>query len=201
VVDGRPDHERIAIRLTVLGAAAVLERNQTQQHPIIMKRPSLKDQFGEGKSSTDDQMTKVIADALSANDKVIEIRPAKRSKEMRLKRLLLLGVAAIGFAYWVQNSQKPGDLTQSVKEKTANRIHQAAETIEEGSETASERIEAGSEQASEAVQEAGDAVQEAGEKAAERTEEAGEKVAERTEKAGEKAADETENDDSGSSET
>ena len=155
-----------------------------------MKRPSLKDQFGEDESSVDDQMTEAIVEALSANDKVIEIRPAKRSTGMRLKKLLLLGAVAIGFAYWVQTSQKPDDLIESVKEKTADQIHQAAETIEEGSETASERIEAGSERAGEAVQEAGEAVQEAGEKAAEQTEETGEKAAEHTEEAGEKAADE-----------
>ncbi len=158
-----------------------------------MKRPSLKDQLGEGKSRIDDQMTEAIADALSSNDKVIEIRPAKRSKGMGLKRLLLLGAGAIALAYWAQNSRKPGDLIESVKEKTGNRIHQAAETIEEGSETASERIEAGSERA-------GEAVQEAGEKAAEQTEEAGEKAAERTEEAGEKAADETDSVASSSSE-
>lgn len=148
-----------------------------------MKRPSLKDQFGEDESSVDDQMTEAIVEALSANDKVIEIRPAKRSTGMRLKKLLLLGAVAIGFAYWVQTSQKPDDLIESVKEKTADQIHQAAETIEEGSETASERIEAGSERA-------GEAVQEAGEKAADQTEETGEKAAEQTEEAGEKAADE-----------
>lgn len=149
-----------------------------------MKRPSLKDQFGEKKSSVDDQMTEAIADALSSNDKVIEIRPTKRSKGMGLKRLLLLGAGVIGFAYWVQNSQKPDDLIKGVKEKTANRIHQTAETIEEGSEAASERIEAGTERA-------GEAVQEAGEKVAERTEKTGEKAAERTEEAGEKEENET----------
>lgn len=146
-----------------------------------MKRPSLKDRFGESESSGDDQMTKAIVDALSANDKVIEIRPAKRSNGMGLKRLLLLGAGAIGFAYWAQKSQKPNDLMRSVKEKTANRTNQAAETIEEESETASERIEAGSERAGEAVQETG------------------QKVAERTEEAGEKAADETDSDASRSS--
>ncbi|WP_178915143.1 hypothetical protein [Natronomonas gomsonensis] len=121
----------------------------------------------------DDQITEAIVDALSANDKVIEIRPARRSKGIGLKRLLLLGAGAVGFAYWVQNSQRPDDLIESVKEKTANRTHQAAEAIEEGSETASKRIEDGSERA-------GEAVQEAGEKAAERTEDAGEKAAEGT---------------------
>jgi hypothetical protein len=183
MVDGRPDHERIAVRITVPDDAAVLERNQTQQHPITMKRPTLKDQFGESESSVDDQITKAIVDALSANDKVLEIRPAKRSKGMGLKRLLLLGAGAIVFAYWVRHSRKPDDLIGSVKEKTANQTHQVAETIEEGSETASERIEEGSERAGEAVQEAG------------------ETVAERTEEAGEKAAEETDSDARGSSRT
>jgi hypothetical protein len=148
-----------------------------------MKRPLLKDRFGEDESSKDDQMTEAIVDALSANDKVIEIRPAERSKGMGLKRLLLVGAGAMGFAYWVRSSQKPDDLIGSVKEKTTNRTHQAAETIEEGSETASERIEAGSERVGEAVQEAG------------------EKAAERTEEAGEKAADEADSGASGSSRT
>jgi hypothetical protein len=183
MVDGRPDHERIAIRITVHGDATKLGRNQTQQHPFTMKRPSLKDRFREGESSADDQITKAAIDALSANDKVIEIRPAKQSKGMGLKRLLLLGAGAIGLAYWARNSQKPDDLIGSVKEKTANRTHQAAETIGEGSETASKRIEEGSERAGDAVQEAG------------------EKVAERTEEAGEKAADETDSDAKGSPRT
>jgi len=142
-VDARQDHERIGIRIAVLGDAAVLERNRTQQHPITMKGPSLKDRFEVGESSVDDSITEAVVDALSANDKVVEIRPAKRSKGMGLKGLLLLGAAAIGFAYWARNSQKPDDLIESVKEKTADRTHQAAETIEEGSETASERIEEG----------------------------------------------------------
>jgi len=146
-----------------------------------MKGSSLRDQFGTGESNTDDQITNALADALSANDKVIEIRPAKRSGGMGLRRLLLLGAAAVGLAYWTQNSQKPNELVGSVKERTASRTHQAAETIEERSELASERIEAGSERAGQTVQEVG------------------EKVAEQTEEAGEKAADETDSTASGSS--
>ncbi|MCG1007128.1 hypothetical protein [Halorubrum lacusprofundi] len=174
----------------------MLERNQTQQHQITMKRPSLKDQFGESESSVDDQIREAIVEALSANDKVIEIRPAKRSKGMRLKRLLLLGAAAIAFAYWVQNSQKPNNLIKGVKEKTANRIHQTAESIEKGSESASERIEESSERASEAVHEAAekasDKAEEAGEKVSDKAEEAGEKASEKAEEAGEKASDKAE---------
>lgn len=161
-----------------------------------MKPSSLTDQFAKGKSDRDDQLAEVIAEALSANDKVIEIRPAKRSKGMGLKGLLLLGAAVIVFAYWVQSSQKPTDFIEGVKEKTADQIHHAAEAIEEGSEAASERIEAGSDRAGEmvqgagdAVQEAGDAVQEAGEEAAEQTKEAGKEAAEQTEEAGEEAAE------------
>ena len=183
MVDGSPENERIATRITVPGGAAILERDQAQQHPSTMKRPKLKDRLGEDESSNTDQVTEAIVEALSANDKVIEIRPAKRSKGMGLKRLLLVGAGAIGVAYWIRKSQKPDDLIGSVKEKSASRTHQAAETIEEGSETASERIEAGSERAGEAVQEAG------------------EKAAERTEEAGEKAADETDSGASGSSRT
>lgn len=132
-----------------------------------MKGPSLIDR-DEDDSSTDDQITEAIVDALSSNDKVVEIRPVNRSG-MGLRRLLVLGAVAIGVAYWVRKSQKPDDLIESVKEKTTDRSHQAAKTIEESSESASERIEAGSETA-------GQAVQDAGEEAAERTEEAGEKV-------------------------
>lgn len=150
---------------------------------LSMKRPSLADQFGEDESSTDDQLTNAIVEALSANDKVIEIRPANQSSGMGLRRLLVLAAGAIGVAYWARTSQKPDDLVRSVKEKTANRTHQAAESIEEGSETASKRIEAGSERAGEAVQEAG------------------EKVAERTEEAGERASDEADSDASRSSGT
>jgi len=148
-----------------------------------MKSQLLEDKFGDDESSTNDQMTEAISDALSRNDKVIEIRPAKRSKGMGLKSLLLAGVGAIGLAYWVRNSQKPDEILGSVKEEAANRTQQAAETIEEGSETASERMEVGSEKAGETVQEAGQAVQEVGEKAAERTEEAGEKASDETESA------------------
>lgn len=138
-----------------------------------MKSFSLKDQIEEDESSADDQMTKAIVDALSANDRVIEIRPAKRTGGLGLKGLLLLGVGAIGFAYWVRNSQRPDDFIEGIKEKTADQTHQAAETIEDGSEAVSEQIEEGSERASEAVEEGG-------KKAAEQTEEAGEKVADET---------------------
>lgn len=157
----------------------------------------LKDQFAERQSSRDDNVSQTdhvsetIAAALSSNDKVIEIRPATQSRGMGLKRLVLLGAGAIGLAYWAQNSQKPDELIESVKRETASRTHQAAETIEKGSETASKRIEEGSERA-------GQAVDEAGEKAADRTEKAGEKAAEKTENAGKKA-DETDSDDSSSS--
>lgn len=176
--DGRPEHEWFAVRITVPGNAPFHERNQSRQHPITMKRPSLTDKFGESESSGDDQVTDAIAEALSANDKVVEIRPAKQSSGMGLKRLLLLGAGAIGLAAWARRSQKPDELIGRVKEKTADRTGRAAETIEEGTRTASERIEAGSERARNAVQEAG------------------ETVADRTEEAGEQAADET---DSGSS--
>lgn len=141
-----------------------------------MKAPSLKSTFGDDTSSTDDQITEAIVDALSTNDKVIEIRPEKRSRGIGLKGLLLLGAGAVGLAYWAQKSQKPDELIESVKQKTGTHTHEAAETIEEGSEAASKRIEDGSERA-------GEAVQEAGEKAADRTEEAGEKVADETESA------------------
>lgn len=159
-----------------------------------MKRPSRKDKSSENESSIDDQISETLSDALSSNDKVIEIRPTKQSKGMGLKRLLMLGAGAIGLAYWAQNSQKPKDLIKSVKDETANRTHQAAETIEEGSETASERIEEGSERASEAVHKAG-------EKAADQTEKAGEKAADQTEKAGKKTSGGSDSDDSGSSGT
>lgn len=157
-----------------------------------MKRPSLKDRSGDDKSSIDNQVSETLSDALSSNDKVIEIRPAKQSKGMGLKRLLLMGVGAISLAYWARKSQKPDELIESVKEETANRTHKAAETIEKGSETASERIEEGSERASEAVHEAG-------EKAADRTEKAGEKASDRTEEAGKEASDGSDSDSSSSS--
>jgi len=126
-------------------------------------------------SMGEDTVSNVLSEALSSNDKVIEIRPANQSSGMGLSRLLLLGVAAIGVAYWVQNSQKPKEIIGNVKEETASRTQEAAETIEKGSETASQRIEAGSDRA-------GDAVEEAGETVADRTEEAGEKAADEAEK-------------------
>jgi hypothetical protein len=137
-----------------------------------MKRPTLKGRLGDTEPSSDEQTTETIIDALTSNDKVIEIRPAERSRTIGAKRLLLLGAGAIGLAYWVQNSQRPTDLVRSAKERTLGRTDRAAETIEAGSETASERIEEGS-------QRAGEAVREAGEEAADRTEEAGEKAAEK----------------------
>ena len=173
-----------------------------------MNGSSLKDQFGDDESGTDDQVTELILDALSANDKVIEIRPAKRSRKMGLRNLLLLGAGAIGLAALVQRSGKPAEIIEDIKEGTADMVHQAAEAIEEGGEAASDRIEEGSERAGEAFQDAGEkaaertedageafqdageAFQEAGDKAAERTEDAGKKAAERTEEASEEAADE-----------
>lgn len=143
-----------------------------------MKRPTLRGRSEDTESSMDDQMTELIADALSSNDRVVEIRPAKQSGGMGLKGLLVLGAGAVGLAYWVRNSQKSDDLIESAKEKTFSRTGQAAEAIEEGSETASEQIETRSERAGEAVQEVGEAVQQVGEGAAERTEEAGEEAAE-----------------------
>lgn len=144
------------------------------QQQITMKASSLKDQIGDSESSGDNKITKAIDDALSSNDKVIEIRPAEKSSGMGLGRFLLLGASAVGLAYWVRNSQKPDELIGSVKEKTADRTHEAAQTIEEGSETASERIEESSEQAGKAVQDAGETV-------ADHTEEAGEKASEESE--------------------
>ncbi|WP_123624328.1 hypothetical protein [Halorubrum sp. CSM-61] len=195
----------------------MLERNRTRYHSITMKR-SLKDQLMRKRSELEDRLeedeseegdpvTEAIADALSSNDRIIEIRPAKRSGGMRLKKLLLLGAGALGFAYWSRNSKKPDEVVRGVKDMTANRIHQAAESIEAGSEAASERIEEGSERASEAVQEAGekaadraeeaggkasDKAEETGKKASDKAEEAGEKASEKTEEAGEKASDKTE---------
>lgn len=159
-----------------------------------MKGQKQENQIGERTSRGENHISETLSEALSSNDKIIEIRPANRSTGMGLKRLMLLGAAAVGFAYWLRNSQKPDELIDNVKEGTANRTHQAAEKIQKGTETASERIEEGSERASEAVHEAG-------EKASERTEKAGEKAAERTEKAGAKAEEGTDSDSSRSSRT
>lgn len=183
----------------------MLGRNQTQHYPVTMNDSSLKDQFkdqfGDDEPSTDDRLMNLVSDALSANDKVIEIRPAERSKRMGAKNLLLLGAGAIGLAFLIQKSGKPGKVVEDVKEGTADLIHQAAEAIEVGGEAASERIEESSERAGEVFQEAGEKAakrteeagetfQEAGEEAAERTEKAGEEAAKRTEDASEEAADE-----------
>jgi len=116
-----------------------------------MKRPALMDRFDTEESSADEQMMNAVVDALSANDKVIEIRPANRSNRMGLKTLLLLGAAVIVLAYWARSAEKSDDLVERVKERAATRTDQAVETIEEGSETASERIEEGSERAGETV--------------------------------------------------
>lgn len=150
-----------------------------------MNTPSLKDRLGDEESSADDEMTDAIVDAISANDKVIEIRPAKQSKRTGLNGLLLLGAGVIGLAYLVQRSETSDDLVEGTKEKMADRVNEAAESIDEGSEAASERIEAGTERASETAQAVG-------ETASERAEEAGEAASEHAEKAGEAAADQTE---------
>lgn len=144
-----------------------------------MKLPEINDRSDDDSSGTDSQITDAIVEALSENDKVLEIRPAKESGGMGVKRLLLMGAGALGIAYWVRKSQKPNDLIGSVKEKTTNRSQEAAETIEAGSETASERIEEGSKRAGNAVRETG------------------ETVAEQTEEAGETASEKAESDDSG----
>lgn len=157
----------------------MLKHNQ-MQYPPTMKTPSLKTPFGDEESSTDDQMTETVVEALAANDKVIEIRPADQSKGLGIKKFLLLGVGALGLAYWVRNSETPDEFIENVKEKASTQVDHAEEAIEEGSETASERIEEGSGRVSEAV------------------ETAGETAADRTEEAGEKATPET---DGGSAET
>lgn len=205
MVDERPDYERNAIRIAVPGDATVRERDQ-RYHSITMKRSlkgqlmrkrsALEDHLEEDDSSEGDPVTEAIADALSSNDRIIEIRPAKRSRGMKLKKLLLVGAGAIGLAYWSRNSQKPDEVVRGVKDMTANRIHQAAESIEAGSEAASERIEEGSDRASEAVQEAGEKAagraEEASGKASDKAEEAGKKASEKAEEAGEKASDKAE---------
>jgi len=143
-----------------------------------MKRPTLKAQSGNPESSADEQLATAIADALSSNDKVVEIRPANRSTGIGLTRLALIVAGAVGLAYWMRTSQKPDELIESAKSKTARRTsdatHRAAETIQEGSETAADRIEAGS-------QRAGETIEDVGETAADRTESVGEAAAEESE--------------------
>jgi len=146
-----------------------------------MKASTLTDRLRTTESSTDDQMTDALVDAVKSNDTTIEIRPAQRSTGMGLARFLLLVGAAVGVAYWMRNSRKPNQIIESAKQETADRTRevseQAAETIQQGSETASERIEEGSQRAS-------DMVEEAAEKAAEETEGAGEKVGDEVEDSG-----------------
>lgn len=159
-----------------------------------MKAPSLTDLSGESETSANDQVIQEIIDAISSNDKTVEIRPAEKSGGMGLTRLLLVVAGAVGIAYWMRNSQKPDELLKTAKEETSRMSEQAAETIEEGSETASDRIEAKAGKASEAVEGASSTVEEAGETAAERTEKVGETAAERTEEAGETVGDDSSDD-------
>lgn len=137
-----------------------------------MKRPSLSGRSSESTSSTNEQVSETIADALASNDKVVEIRPAKRSGGMGMRRLILLGAGAVGVAYWAQKSRTPRELFNKARGKGGD----AASSIERGSEAAAEGIEAGSDQA-------GEAVKGAGETAADQMEAAGESAAEKTEDA------------------
>jgi Mg-chelatase subunit ChlI len=143
-----------------------------------MKRPKLTDRSGSSETSVDDQLTEAIIDALSSNDKTIEVRPASGSRSMGATRLLLLVAGTAAFAYWLMSSRRTDDILETAKEETVHRTRraseEAAESIEAGSEAMSDRIDEGTERASEAVEEAG-------KKAADRTESAGETVADEAE--------------------
>lgn len=153
-----------------------------------MKIPMLGGTSESSQRSESDRFEEAVIEAIQeSNDKTVEIRPANNSKGGGISRVLLFVGAAIGLGYWMRKSQKPNEMLQSAKSKTAGRTEemteqaadrteemseQAAETIQEGGETVAERVEEGS-------QEAGEQIQQTGEEAAEATEEAGEEAAEK----------------------
>jgi len=127
-----------------------------------MKRPTLTNLSGTSGSDQGDRITTAMMDAIESNDKTIEIKPTDRSGGRGVSRLLLLVVGAVGIAYWLRASQRPNDLIENARRKTADRTaeatEQAAQTIEGGSETVAERVEEAGETAAERAEEAGESM-------------------------------------------
>lgn len=146
-----------------------------------MKRLLLKGSSESSESDMDAQVQEAVTDAITgSNDKVVEIRPANKSKG-RGKFLLILLIGVLAVSYWLRKSQKSTDKLQDVASETANQTknvtQQAAETIQKGGETMADRVEETSQKASEQVQQTG-------ETAAEKTEQAGENAAEKAGESG-----------------
>jgi len=174
----------------------VLERNQTQQHQITMKRPSLKDQFGESESSVDDQIRGSdsrgpLGERQGHRNQACETIERDEAEKTPAvgsgcDRLRLLGPE-------LPEAEQP---YQGCKGEDGKPDPPDRREYRKGSESASERIEESSERASEAVHEAAekasDKAEEAGEKVSDKAEEAGEKASEKAEEAGEKASDKAE---------
>jgi len=96
-----------------------------------------------------------------------------------------LGAAAIAFAYWVQNSQKPNNLIKGCKGEDGKPDPPDRREYRKGKR---ERIRTDRREQSGPAR----AVHEAAEKASDKAEEAGEKVSDKAEEAGEKASEKAE---------
>lgn len=146
-----------------------------------IKNPISRDSSSSSVSDADNQITGAVIDAIESNNKIVEIRPAKRPSVLgRVAPLLLVG-SAVGTLLWWRKSGKPSKTIQSVANKTAERTkevtEQAAEAVEEGGETVSEEVARESRKAS-------DEVEQMGEDVAESAEEAGDEVSKRADGSG-----------------
>ena len=178
-----------------------------------MKRPTLKGSSESSGTDKDERVQEAVIDAIkNSDDKIIEIRPANKSKGRGKFSLMLLIGSVLAVGYWLQKSQEPTDKLQSAADETADRTKkmtkQAAETIQKGGETMAERVEEKSQKAGEQVEQTGEntaeRVEEESQKAGEQVEQTGENTAEKTEQASEKVAekaDEGGSNSSGSSST
>lgn len=163
-------------RIELIPGKRFIDRDRYTKRSTV-KSPIFRDSSASSASDADDQITDAVIDTIEgSNDKVIEIRPVKRSSvSKRVPALLLIG-SAVGALFWWRKSETPSETVQSVASKTAQRTKQvterAAEALEGGGETVAEEVEEGSQKASEQVEQIGEEV-------AETTEAAGEKVSKR----------------------
>lgn len=150
-----------------------------------MKRPLLGDSSGSSAPSAGDQVTKTVIDAIEgSDDKVIEIRPAKRSSGWRRGVVLLLIGGVVGALLWRLIAQDSDDIVQEVANKTSELTEQladqAAETVRGGGENIADQVDGESQkiadQFEEESQKAGDQIEQVGEDTAGIAEDAGEKL-------------------------
>ena len=175
-----------------------------------MKRTTLRGSSGSSGTKMDERVQEAVIDAIkNSDDKIVEIRPANKSKGRGKSLLLLLIGSVLAVGYWLRKSKEPTDNLQSAASETADRTKkvtkQAAEAIQKGGETMAERVEEKSQKAGEQIEQTGERmaerVEEESQKAGEQIEQTGENAAEKTEQASEKAAEKADEGGSNSSDS